>query len=350
MQALLVQVGDVGPDKMRQALTAAQDLAVGLDVDLKTATLLVGKAFAGDVSTLSRYGIKLTEVEKQGDLAAAVLAKVQAKFGGQAAAEAQTFAGVIEQIGNAWGDVKEKIGEWLTQSSGLLTPMLAKINQAVGWMNDNFDESEALARGRGDRHRCRSRRCARRARCGDLDHRRSSGHGDDGRAQSHHSDHCDCRGGDGGGAWVKWGDSIKAFLRAVWAKMLDKIGWGLKKLSKFVGIFSDDWAKAMHEAGEGLEETAEGIEKAAKVQKKATKIQKAATKEQVKATKVLKKATKEQTKAEKAAEDSAKAVKKLRDSWTGATLKSGEFLRAFKKAHARAEEKRPHHEPGARHL
>ena len=58
MQALLVQVGDVGPDKMREALTAAQDLAVGLDVDLKTATLLVGKAFAGDVSTLSRYGIK----------------------------------------------------------------------------------------------------------------------------------------------------------------------------------------------------------------------------------------------------------------------------------------------------
>ena len=36
-------------------------------------------------------------------------------------------------------------------------------------------------------------------------------------------------------------------------------------------------------------------------------------------------------KADKAAEEFAKSVKNLTDTWTGATLKSGEFLRAFKK-------------------
>ena len=145
--------------------------------------------------------------------------------------------------------------------------------------------------------------------------------------------------------WVKFGDTIKDFLRKVWAGLLDKIGSGLKTLSKFVGIFRKDWAKAMKKAGEGLEETADEIEKTAKVQKAATKVQKAATKEQVKATKVLtkatkeqKKATKEQTKAEKAAEKAAKAAKKeadavqdLADSWTGATLRSDRFLKAYKK-------------------
>ena len=139
MQALLIQVGDVGPDQMEKALTAAQDLAVGLDVDLKTAALLVGKAFAGDTATLKRYGIVLDQTELKQKGVSLVLDKIQAKFGGQAAAKAKTFAGIIEQLGNRWGDLKEKIGEWLTQSSGLLTPMLSTISKSVGWVTDNFD-------------------------------------------------------------------------------------------------------------------------------------------------------------------------------------------------------------------
>ena len=103
MQALLIQVGDVGPDQMRQALTAAQDLAVGLDVDLKTAALLVGKAFAGDTATLKRYGIVLDKTELKQRGVAVVLEAIQAKFGGQAAAKAQTFSGIIEQLGQYLG-------------------------------------------------------------------------------------------------------------------------------------------------------------------------------------------------------------------------------------------------------
>ena len=70
---------------------------------------------------------------------AVVLEAIQSKFGGQAAAKAQTFSGIIEQLGNTWGDLKEKIGQWIAQSSGMLTPMLAKISGAVTWLNDNFD-------------------------------------------------------------------------------------------------------------------------------------------------------------------------------------------------------------------
>ena len=113
--------------------------------------------------------------------------------------------------------------------------------------------------------------------------------------------------------------------------------WAIKAKDAIVGMIPDWVSKAAEWLGKKvavvtgkLRDYNERIEESAKEQKKATKIQKAATKEQVKATKVLKKATKEQLKAEKADEDSAKAVKKLRDTWTGATLKSGEFLRAFK--------------------
>ena len=33
----------------------------------------------------------------------------------------------------------------------------------------------------------------------------------------------------GVGAWVKWGDAIKDFMRSVWSKMLDKIGRGTQE-------------------------------------------------------------------------------------------------------------------------
>ena len=131
--------------------------------------------------------------------------------------------------------------------------------------------------------------------------------------------------------WIRFGDTIKDFLRMVWSNLLEDIGKGLKLLSKFVGIFHKKWADAMEEAGEGLKETAGEMKKATKVQVKATKVQKVATKEQVKATRAQKKSTKEQEKAEKAAKKSADAVQGLLDTWTGATLKSGEFLRAVRK-------------------
>ena len=56
--------------------------------------------------------------------------------------------------------------------------------------------------------------------------------------------------------WILFGDTVKDFLRRVWGKLMDLIGAGLRKLSKFVGIFNDDWAAAMASAGEGLQETA----------------------------------------------------------------------------------------------
>ena len=125
-------------------------------------------------------------------------------------------------------------------------------------------------------------------------------------------------------AWSKWGDSIKDFLRAVWAKFLGNIGTGLKVLSKFFGIFNSEIADALTSASDSLQETAANMGKVEKATEKLAKEQEATTK-------VTVKATKQQIKAAKAAKKSAESVQGLVDSWTGATLKSGEFLRAFRK-------------------
>ena len=127
MQALLTQIGDVGPEDMRRALEAAQDLSVGIGRDLKVAVELVGKAAAGETGTLKRYGIVLDEAALEGDKLEAVLGAIEDRFGGQMGAYAETHAGRMERAANAWGDVKENIGALLAGPLASLMEGLAGV-------------------------------------------------------------------------------------------------------------------------------------------------------------------------------------------------------------------------------
>ena len=110
MEVLLVQVGRVAPDQMRAALQASTDLASGLGIDLRTATLLVGKAFAGETGTLARYGVVLDETRVKAEGAGYVIDQLEQKFGGQAAAAVTTLSGQVAQAGKSWDEFKEAIG------------------------------------------------------------------------------------------------------------------------------------------------------------------------------------------------------------------------------------------------
>ena len=116
MQALLIQIGDVMPAQMESALVAATNLAAGLRIDLRTATELVGKAFAGETGTLKRYGIVIDEATLKAGGAAAVLEAINDKMGGQAQAQAATYSGQMKQLANQYGDVKERAGQLLAQA------------------------------------------------------------------------------------------------------------------------------------------------------------------------------------------------------------------------------------------
>lgn len=113
MQALLVQVGDVMPTEMEGALKAATNLASGLGIDLRQATMLVGKAFEGETGTLKRYGIVIDEAKLKAEGMPAVLDAIQSRFGGQAAAEVETYAGRVKQLANEWDNLQETVGEVL---------------------------------------------------------------------------------------------------------------------------------------------------------------------------------------------------------------------------------------------
>lgn len=122
-QTLLTTFGLAGI-KMKEATKAAVDLSSGLGIDLHTATLLVGKAFSGQVETLGRYGIKVNEALPPSEKFGAVLAAINQRFGGAAQDQAESYAGKIENLKNRFDDVKEEIGQ-------ALIPVLSKVLSIV---------------------------------------------------------------------------------------------------------------------------------------------------------------------------------------------------------------------------
>ncbi|HXG69526.1 MAG TPA: hypothetical protein VNJ04_02825 [Gemmatimonadaceae bacterium] len=132
MQALLVQVGNVAPSEMQKALKAATDLSSGLGVDLRAATMLVGKAFEGETVALKRYGLVIDDAKLAAEGIQPVLDAIQAKFGGQAAAEIETYSGKVAQLANAWDDVKESVGKSIVDDALLIRA----IKEITGQVND----------------------------------------------------------------------------------------------------------------------------------------------------------------------------------------------------------------------
>lgn len=151
MEALLIQVGGVAPHEMEKALTAATDLAAGLGVDLEAATKAVAKAFAGNAGALGEYGIKLDEARLKTEGVAYVLDEVADKFGGQAAAATETYAGKVAQLANEWDNLKEAVGKLIVDNPTVvgvlrdLTTLIRGGDDALNEWIDTWKEFAGLA-------------------------------------------------------------------------------------------------------------------------------------------------------------------------------------------------------------
>lgn len=114
--ALIQSLGNLSTDGLKQATQAAVDLSAALKIDLRSASLLVGKAAAGEVSSFSRYGLVIKKGADNADTFAKALTAIQSKFGGAAAAQINTFSGAMEQLSNIQGDLNEELGFSITRN------------------------------------------------------------------------------------------------------------------------------------------------------------------------------------------------------------------------------------------
>jgi hypothetical protein len=133
-QKILVSVGGLLGAKLDQATKSALDLAAGLGIDLAEAATMVAKAAQGSVVPFTRLGFAFQKNATDAEKLDAVLAGVQQRFGGMAAAEIDTTAGKIHELSEAFGELLETFGtRTLDGAKGVtvLTGALRGLNDAL---------------------------------------------------------------------------------------------------------------------------------------------------------------------------------------------------------------------------
>lgn len=129
---LTTQTGDYKEAQRRAAI--AMDFSRGANIDLVTASKLLGKVTDENVNVLARYGIRATE----GMDATALLAEVQSRFAGQSETFAGTAAGKWERFNIALDNIKESIG-------AALLPLVTSLGEKLAiFLEENQDDIERM--------------------------------------------------------------------------------------------------------------------------------------------------------------------------------------------------------------
>lgn len=115
------------------------DLAASTDKDLGGATMSVAKMIEGNFAPITRQlGLRLDDTASSAEKLAAVMESLQRRSGA-ARAEAQTFAGSIEQLANQSDNVSEALGRIVTESStirDIITDLTGSTSEMAAAIDD----------------------------------------------------------------------------------------------------------------------------------------------------------------------------------------------------------------------
>lgn len=114
--ALIQSLARLDTDGLKRATIAATNLAATFNIDLDTAARLVGKAAEGNTTAFGKLGIQFEKGTTNAETFSNVLQTLESRFGGSAAAQAQTYSGALTQLSNVYGDLKENVGAIVSQS------------------------------------------------------------------------------------------------------------------------------------------------------------------------------------------------------------------------------------------
>tara|TARA_R110000764_G_scaffold46366_1_gene104047 strand:+ start:1485 stop:3248 length:1764 start_codon:yes stop_codon:yes gene_type:complete len=110
----------------------SMDLATAKGMDLKSAVDLVSKSVFSSTNALSRYGVTIEGSAGSVQRLESATSALTNLYGGQAEANAQTFLGTVDQLGNSLGDAGENIGF-------VFIPALTVASRGLITFADNLD-------------------------------------------------------------------------------------------------------------------------------------------------------------------------------------------------------------------
>ena len=117
-QSLLTSSGSI--TKSQEALNTALDISAATGKSLTEVSAALSRGFAGNTTGLSRLGAGLSKATLKTGNMEKILAELNQKFAGQAAARLDTYAGKMDLIKVAAADASEIIGKGLLDSLQLL--------------------------------------------------------------------------------------------------------------------------------------------------------------------------------------------------------------------------------------
>ena len=155
--AQLLTFTNIAKSEFGRTSQIALDLSTRLGTDLKSSSILLGKALndpVANLSALSRAGIQFTKDQKDtiaslvagGKAAEAqslILDELEKQYGGSAAAAAKAGTGPFKQLSNTLGDISEEFGAIIVE--GLL-PFVEKLKaMAAGFQNLSPETKKFIA-------------------------------------------------------------------------------------------------------------------------------------------------------------------------------------------------------------
>jgi hypothetical protein len=115
--ALLASFG-LMPDQIKAATGAAADFAAATGKDLDSVMNTLGKAAGGNTAMLEKMGFQFDKGSTDAQKFASAIEQINSRFGGSAAAAAQTYEGQMAQLTNTLGDVQEAVGKMFMELGG----------------------------------------------------------------------------------------------------------------------------------------------------------------------------------------------------------------------------------------
>lgn len=120
-------------------MRAAMEKATGVEADMESITIAVGKAFTSGIGSLTRYGVALTDAEKDAFNMSDQMGKIGVlaqvldnNFKGSALAIGKTYAGQLGIAGAKLSDFQENMG---TLAKIILADYVPAVNDAIDAMN-----------------------------------------------------------------------------------------------------------------------------------------------------------------------------------------------------------------------
>ena len=120
--------------KAQKAASLAMNISAAKGISLETATKALERAYGGNLNALSKIAPELKGLIKDGASAEQVFAALNKKFGGEAAAAAETTQGKFKRLKVALDETKESIGASLIPIVESALPYLQKF---ASWAQDN---------------------------------------------------------------------------------------------------------------------------------------------------------------------------------------------------------------------